>query len=117
MGRVDTSDYRKWKVLAAQYLQAQTPLPRIAHPVELTFFLGESGVGGVDADNTAKAMQDALVEHKIITDDNRKRVRGIRCVWVPGMKGTVVEILPARPAPLLSTLVQRVDRAVQDLLR
>ena len=117
VGRVDTSDYRKWKILAAQHLQAQTPLPRIASPVELTFFLGEIGVGDMDADNTAKAMQDVLVEHKIIIDDNRTRVRSVRCVWVPGMKGAVVEIMPARPAPPPSALVQRVGRAVQDLLR
>ena len=92
VGRVATAKYSRWKRLAAQYLSAQSPLPRFDAPVTVLIYVGEQGVGGMDADNTEKAYLDALKRAGIIVDDSRKWVRGVAAHWTPGLCGAVVVI-------------------------
>lgn len=117
VGRVITGEYQRWQQEASDILNAQGPLPRFSGPVELTFYTGEKGVGAMDSDNTLKAAQDALVKAKILPDDSRKHVRAIRAVWVPKLRGTVVEILPARAAPEVSAVLRRVPAGLHEYLR
>lgn len=117
VGRVATSNYKAWQLEAAQRLQAQRPLPQFHSPVSITVFVGEKGIGGMDIDNTAKAFLDALVSAKVLIDDNRKRIRSLRVMWTPGIRGAVVEIIPARPAPPASDLLARIKPNLHDLLR
>lgn len=116
-GRVTTGNYRSWQKAAGECLAAQAPLPRFGLPVEVTFFVGEKGVGMMDGDNVAKAYLDALVKAKVIQDDNRKWVRSSRPVWVPGLAGCVIEIRPARPAPTPTEIMARVPLGLRELLR
>ena len=95
-GRVMSKNYKVWKRLVAQVLAAQNPLPRFALPVEITFYVGERGIGPMDSDNTAKAYLDALKVAGVIHDDSRKWVRRSGAVWVPAMGGCVAKIKVAR---------------------
>ena len=92
VGRVVTKKYAAWKRLAAQYLSAQLPLPRFETSVTVMIYVGEQGVGGMDADNTEKAYLDALKHAGVIVDDSRKWVRGVAAHWTPGLCGAVVVI-------------------------
>lgn len=116
-GRVVTKEYERWKNEAEARLFAQRPLPRFEGPVAVTFFVGETGVGQMDSDNTAKAYLDALVAHRVIRDDKRKVVRSSRAVWVPEMRGCVAEILPARAPVAAEVLLSRLRPGLHDLLR
>lgn len=91
-GRVMTKEYKAWKATAAKVLMLQRPLPRFALPVEVTFYVGEKGIGGMDSDNTLKAFMDALKGAGVIHDDSRKWVRRCAAVWVPMMTGCVAKI-------------------------
>lgn len=117
VGRVATSHYKTWQRDAASRLQAQRPLPEFVYPVSITIFVGEKGVGDMDSDNTAKAYLDALVKAKVIKDDNRKWVRSIRVMWTPGIRGAVVEIIPAREPPAHAALLERIKPNLHELLR
>ena len=99
VARVASKEYVKWKTAAAEMLALQSPLPRFAAPVEITYFVGERGIGNMDADNAAKAATDALVKARIIKDDSRKWVRSIGSIWTPCMSGIVAVIEPAGEDP------------------
>lgn len=116
-GRVDTGDYGRWKREASALLMAQRPLPKITAPVELTFYVGERGVGNMDASNTLKALEDALVFAGVLKDDSRKYVRASRAVWVPQLAAAICEIIPARPSPDLAALLRRIPVALHPVVR
>lgn len=116
VGRVATAGYKAWQRDAQSRLQAQRPLPQFAKPVSITVFVGEKGVGDMDSDNTAKAMLDALVKAKVIPDDNRRWVRSIRVMWTPGLRGAVVEIIPARDPPPAADILARIKPNLHSLL-
>lgn len=117
VGRVATSDYKAWQRDAAARLQAQRPLPEFIGPVSITIFVGEKGVGQMDSDNTAKAYIDQLVKAKVIRDDKRKWLRSTRVMWTPGLRGAVVEIIPARDPPPSAEILKRVRPNLHELLR
>lgn len=116
VGRVATSHYKAWQRDARDRLQAQRPLPEFIKPVSITIFVGEKAVGDMDSDNTAKAYLDAIVKAKIIKDDNRKWVRSIRVMWTPGIRGAVVEIIPAREPPPAAEILARIKSNLHTLL-
>jgi Holliday junction resolvase RusA-like endonuclease len=117
VGRVATSEYRKWQRLADEYLSAQRPLPGFIVPVEITVYSGEKSVGNMDASNTLKAIEDCLVKARVIRDDNRKHLRSTRALWVPNLANVVVEIIPARPAPDIAAILRRVPPHMHEFLR
>lgn len=116
VGRVATSEYKAWQKDAAARLQAQRPLPEFIKPVSITIFVGEKAVGDMDSDNTAKAYLDALVKAKVIPDDKRRWVRSMRAVWTPGLRGAVVEIVPARDPPPAAEILKRIKPNLHTLL-
>lgn len=93
-GRIRSAAYNtwRWQVLAAR--QPQKPLPKFTAPVSVTFFVGEKGVGNMDADNCAKAYLDALKTHGVIPDDSRKWVRAVTVKWMPDGDGCVARVAP-----------------------
>ena len=117
VGRVATSAYKAWQRDAASRLQAQRPTPSFVCPVSISIFVGEKGVGDMDSDNTAKAYLDALVKAKVIPDDSRKWVRSNRVMWTPGLRGAVVEIIPARDPPPAAEILARIKPNLHELLR
>lgn len=116
VGRVATADYKAWQRDAASRLQAQRPLPEFLKPVSITVFVGEKGVGDMDSDNTAKAYLDALVTARVIPDDKRRWVRSMRVMWTPGLRGAVVEIIPARDPPPAAEILTRIKPNLHSLL-
>ena len=118
VGRVKTTAYKAWCAASDEMLTVQHPLPRFTGPVDVSFFIGEVGVGRMDSDNTAKAYLDALVRARIIRDDSRKHVRSSRAVWVPGMRACVIEIRPASDLPQLAArITARVPAGLSSILR
>lgn len=117
VGRAQTKEYTKWKSLAKTILTTQHPLPRFTTPVELTFYVGEQGMGQMDTDNTLKAATDALVEAEIIPDDKRKWVRRTAAEWVPEMAGCVVVIESADTPAKAADIVGSVKPGLWELLR
>lgn len=115
-GRIMSKDYRAWKQRVVQVLAAQRPLPRFALPVEITFYVGERGIGQMDSDNTAKAYLDAIKVAGVIHDDSRKWVRRSGAVWVPGMGGCVAKIKVARPELHAPTIMGSIKPNLQWLL-
>lgn len=116
VGRVATADYKAWQRDAQSRLQAQRPLPQFVKPVSITVFVGEKGVSDMDSDNTAKAYLDALVKGRVIPDDNRKWVRSFRVMWAPGIRGAVVEVIPARDPPPAAEILARIKPNLHSLL-
>jgi Holliday junction resolvase RusA-like endonuclease len=110
-GRVTTKKYADWKGRAERMLSFQSPLPRFTGPVEITYFVGEKGVGGMDAGNVEKAATDALVSAGVIKDDSRKWLRSVQIIWTPGMRGTVAVIEPAGPSPLATHIAASVRQS------
>lgn len=117
VGRVKTGKYKAWITEAEQRLAAQRPLPQFACPVSLTIFIGEKGVGDMDSDNAAKACIDALVRSKVIHDDSKKYVRGQRTIWVPKLRGCVVEVRPAPAPPAIEEILSRIKSGLHELLK
>jgi Holliday junction resolvase RusA-like endonuclease len=94
-GRVPTARYNAWKWHAAAMLAEQRPLVKHAGPVAVRLAVGEVGVApGMDLDNCAKAVLDALKTAGVIQDDNRRIVRRIYLAWQPGLDGCECEVWP-----------------------
>lgn len=116
-GRVITPEYRAWKKLAAERLAVQQCRPTFTVPVEITYFVGEAGVGMMDAGNVDKAATDALVAAKVIHDDSRKWLRSLQIVWTEAMRGIVAVIEPAAPAPVGADIIPTIRPGLRELLR
>ncbi len=91
-GRVTTKEYSSWKREAAATLAASGPHRQFLVPVEITYFIGEKGIGQMDAGNVEKAATDAIVAAGILRDDSRKWLRAVSLLWVPGMRSIVAVI-------------------------
>lgn len=115
-GRVETSEYRSWQKDCRDWLRAQMPLPRFLQPVQVTLFLGEVGVGNMDADNGAKAPIDLLVSLGVIKNDSRRWVRLAQQVWVPDLRGLVIDVRTAAPQTTAQALISSLSRVQQELM-
>ncbi|MBK8772912.1 MAG: RusA family crossover junction endodeoxyribonuclease [Rhizobiales bacterium] len=116
-GRSVTREYKAWKADAAKHLMAQHPLPRFKVPVDCIVYCGETGIGNMDASNTLKAIEDALVGAGVIKDDSRKHLRSTRAVWVPDMRATIVRVAPAIHQHAADALISNAPAHMQHFLR
>ena len=110
-GRVVTKAYRAWRKRARDLLKVQR-LHRYVRPVEITLYVGEAGVGRMDADNTLKAPIDALVEAEVLPDDTRRCVRSVASVWVSNMTACIVLIEPSICPIAAREIVDRVPQSI-----
>jgi Holliday junction resolvase RusA-like endonuclease len=93
-GRVKSARYNTWTHHAAAMLADQRPLPRIDYPCRILFAVGEIGMrANSDGDNTLKCLLDALISNGVLSDDNRKIVRGVGMEWVAGKEGVTAHIM------------------------
>lgn len=115
-GRIATTDYKAWKVRAAQLLAAQ-PRPRFTVPVFISLMLGEVDVGNMDSDNAAKAAIDALKRAQIIVDDSRRWVRSSRSTWIPGFRGIVAIVAPAAEPPTADELRRTIQPSLWEAMQ
>lgn len=91
-GRVKTGHYEQWRGHALTSLRLQK-IPHIDGSVVVLFGV-ERGSLAADIDNRIKAMLDAIVTAKIITDDNQ--VTAFAAAWLPQANGLAhVQIFPA----------------------
>ncbi len=93
-GRAKTKRHISWANVAGVMLKEQKP-KRFKVPVEITVYLEERR--NADCSNFFKVVEDLLVDHGVIKDDNLEYVRSTRQVWSPETKGCRVSI---RPAPM-----------------
>ena len=95
-GRACTEAYNTWRWHASAMLQDQKPLPKPNGPVRIMFAVGEVGLrADMDGDNCLKCLLDALVDGGVLSDDNRKIVRGVGMEWVEGKEGATAHITMA----------------------
>lgn len=91
-GRVKTEAYDQWRASAATSLRLQRIAP-VAGRVVVIFGV-ERGSLAADIDNRIKAMLDAIVAAKIISDDNQ--VTAFAAAWLPKANGLAhVQIIPS----------------------
>ncbi len=84
--------YRRWRAEAATEIMAQGPRLLIDGPVFIDMiFPADACSKQCDTDNQAKCMLDALVDMRILIDDNRTIVPVLLLRWGPGDK-TLVRI-------------------------
>ena len=90
-GRVKTGHYEAWRGHAATSLRLQHIAPITGNVVVLFGVERQSSIA--DIDNRIKAMLDAIVAAKIITDDNQ--VTAFAASWLPPANGLAhVQIFP-----------------------
>lgn len=94
-GRALTDRAEQWVKDAGKELLRQKPKAYNV-PVDIWVYLEDSGKLQ-DCSNFFKKIEDLLVDHRIIADDNSKYVRSTHQVWSPGTKGCRISI---RPAPV-----------------
>ncbi len=93
-GRVKTGHYEQWRATCATSLRLQQ-IASIPGPVVVLFGV-ERQSSRADIDNRIKAMLDAIVAAKIISDDDQ--VTAFAASWLPPANGLAhVQILPAAP--------------------
>lgn len=90
-GRVRSERYREWANAAGWELKAQRP-KRVKGPVRLSLFVQEKRDRKRDISNLVKAVEDLLVEHRIIDGDDQATVREVRASWCPRTTGCRVEV-------------------------
>lgn len=90
-GRVISGNYQRWKKAAKDQLWLQK-WSRVEGPVRLTIALERTGQR-YDCSNRVKAVEDFLVQHGIISDDNHKIVQSV-LVFVADVKGCEVQVHP-----------------------
>jgi Holliday junction resolvase RusA-like endonuclease len=85
VGRVKSSDYKKWAKVAMMEMMAQRKLPLPIPPVCLTIRVPDTNGRG-DISNRVKAVEDILVRMGVLSDDNDKIIRKL-IVEVGAAKG------------------------------
>lgn len=108
-GRRVSQDYKAWKKIAGGMLASQaTPVAPLSR-CQITYYIGERGVGQMDAGNAEKAYTDALVNAGVLVDDKRKHLRAVRMIWVPDMGGCVACIQEADIEPRAGTILSQLS--------
>ncbi len=82
-GRAPTKGYKAWKEKAAVAIRRQAPEP-IAGAVMLSIVLGRPDRRRRDLSNYVKALEDALVYHKLIEDDSLVQSLSVSWGSTPG---------------------------------
>lgn len=94
-GRIKSSDYAKWRRLASQELMIQRPksIPGFVS-ISLYHATKRTSTGKIrkaDCSNFIKAVEDVLVEMRVIEDDSF--VRAIFSCWAEGMEAGMTRIV------------------------
>jgi crossover junction endodeoxyribonuclease RusA len=88
-GRAKTAEYSAWIKEAGTALSRQMPKQEISGQVCLRIDLDKRRKG--DCTNRAKAVEDLLVSHGILSDDSQKWVRRVDIGW-EDVRGCVVTV-------------------------
>lgn len=89
-GRVKTKRYLSWELEAALMLRKQT-LPTFEKRVDLDIKCG-GGRKNQDISNLIKCVEDTLVKHGVLIDDNKEFVRSVKASWDDETIGCAVYI-------------------------
>ena len=89
--RIRSERYRQWANVAGWQLKEQRP-KAIRGPVEITLRIEEKTDRKRDLSNLVKAVEDLLVEHRIIDGDDHRTVRRGVQEWDDTIKGCRVAI-------------------------
>ena len=89
-GRAKTRKYEAWEKEAGWTLKAQRP-DKFHGPVDITWTFGEAP-GEWDMSNCLKALEDLLVNMRVIGNDSTKIIRDFRCKLDPSIDGVKIEI-------------------------
>lgn len=89
-GRSKTDAYKGWQNKAGWALNYQR-FPRFSGPVYIAYTFGKKK-GRYDLSNFLKPIDDLLVHHKIITDDNSKVIVGFSVTQNPELEGVLVHV-------------------------
>lgn len=94
-GRIKSLPYRAWTEEAGWMLNQQRP-GRFDGPVHIAYTFGKKN-GRFDLSNFIKPIDDLLVHHKIISDDNSKVIVAFSVGQDPEIEGVLVHVsaLPA----------------------
>lgn len=90
VGRIKSLPYREW-VNEAGWMLNQQRIPRFSGPVRISYTFGKKK-GRYDLSNFLKPIDDLLVHHKIITDDNSKVIVGFSVTQNPELEGVLVRV-------------------------
>ena len=90
VGRVKTEPYKEWLNEAGWTLKAQR-IPSFSGPVHITYTFGKKK-GRYDLSNFLKPIDDLLVAHAVIADDNSKIITGFSVSQDPEIEGVLVHV-------------------------
>ena len=93
VGRVKTKRYKAWEEKAGWQLISQKPR-KFRTPVNLLIVFGpKPGPSrSWDMSNHVKAIEDLLVKHNVIDDDNSNIIKQITCTQEPDQEGALVHL-------------------------
>ena len=97
-GRVPTARYSKWRTEALWDIRMQRAKP-VPGAVHVHIRLVAPDKRRRDADNTFKAVLDALAKGNVIEDDSSAYVRRLSTEWADTGEPCIVTITPVAQAP------------------
>lgn len=89
-GRSKAPAYKSWSAIAGYALNQQRP-GRFEGPVHIAYTFGKKK-GRFDLSNFIKPIDDLLVHHKIIPDDNSKVIVAFSVGQDPEIEGVLVHV-------------------------
>ncbi|MBO6755445.1 MAG: RusA family crossover junction endodeoxyribonuclease [Roseibium sp.] len=95
VGRVKTTKYKDWAQEAGWMLNSQRP-HKFPGPVSISYVFGpKTHSRAWDLSNHLKAVEDLLVTHCIISDDNNTIITGFSVAQSPDVEGLQLTIKEA----------------------
>lgn len=91
-GRIKSKRYRAWETEAGWELRRQHP-PKFTTPVHMMIVFGQKS-GRWDMSNFVKPIEDFLVSHDIIPDDNSRWIKKTTLTQEPDQEGVLVHLYP-----------------------